>query len=48
MLYINMLLFRSIADVVSMLKRTKLSGNVFDMVVRREEEYFLKDTLKRM
>lgn len=43
-----MLLFRSIADVVSMLKRTKLSGNVFDMVVRREEEFFLKDTLKRM
>ena len=40
--------FRCIADIVSMLKRTELLGNVFDMVVRREEEFFLKDTLKRM
>lgn len=39
---------RCLADVVSMLKRTELSDNVFDMVVRREDEFLLKDTLKRM
>ena len=39
---------RCLAGVVSMLKQTELSGDVFDMVVRREDEFLLKDTLKRM
>ena len=34
--------------MVKLLKQSGLSGNIFDMVVRREEEFLLRDTLKRM
>lgn len=34
--------------MVHLLKQSGLSGNMFDMVVRREEEFLLRDALKRM
>ena len=34
--------------MVHLLKQSGLSGNIFDMVVRREEEFLLRDALKRM